>query len=80
MSGRQQLERIMEIDHRVRAGPYPSVRSLALELEVSERTIYQDRQFLVDRLGASLAYDRGHGGWYYTNATWVLPSVMVTEG
>ncbi len=80
MSGRQQLERIMEIDRRVRAGLYPNARSLALELEVSERTIYQDRQFLVDRLGAPLAYDRGRGGWYYTDATWVLPSIMVTEG
>lgn len=80
MSGRQQLERILEIDRQVRAFMYPNARSLAQKLEVSERTIYQDRQFLVDRLGAPLAYDRRRGGWYYTEPNWVLPSVFITEG
>lgn len=80
MSGRQQIERIIEIDRQVRAGLYPNAVSLARELEVSERTIYQDRQFLLDRLGAPLAYDRRRGGWYYTDPTWVLPSVLITEG
>ncbi|WP_231968021.1 helix-turn-helix transcriptional regulator [Thermanaeromonas toyohensis] len=80
MSSRQQLERILEIDRQIRALKYPNARSLAQELEVSERTIYQDRQFLVDRLGAPLAYDRKRGGWYYTDPNWALPSVLVTEG
>ncbi|MBC7104865.1 MAG: WYL domain-containing protein [Firmicutes bacterium] len=70
----------MEIDRRIRAGKYPNARQLAADLEVSERTIYQDREFLVERLGAPLAFDRRRGGWYYTDATWVLPSTMVTQG
>jgi predicted DNA-binding transcriptional regulator YafY len=70
----------MEIDRQVRSELYPCARSLALELEVSERTIYQDRQFLLDRLHAPLAYNRRRGGWYYTDPTWVLPSVLITEG
>jgi predicted DNA-binding transcriptional regulator YafY len=80
MAGRRQLERLLEIDRRIRAGKYPNARQLAADLEVSERTIYQDREFLLERLGAPLAYDRRRGGWYYTDPTWVLPSVMVTEG
>lgn len=80
MSSRQQLERILEIDRQIRAFKYPNARSLAQDLEVSERTIYHDRQFLVDRLGAPLAYDRKRGGWYYTDANWALPSIVVTEG
>ncbi|MGD0153033.1 MAG: WYL domain-containing protein [Thermacetogeniaceae bacterium] len=80
MSGRQQLERIMEIDRQVRSGRYPNALRLAKILEVRERTIYQDRQFLIDRLGAPLAYDSGHGGWCYTDDTYILPSMMVTEG
>mgnify|MGYP001627219939 CR=1 FL=1 len=80
MSGRQQLERILEIDRQIRALKYPNARRLARELEVSERTIYQDRQFMVDRLRAPLAYDRRRGGWYYTDPNWALPSVLVTEG
>ncbi len=80
MSGRQQLERIMEIDRQVRAGLCPNARSLAQVLEVHERTLYQDRQFLIDRLGAPLAYDRKRRGWCYTDVTWMLPNVMITEG
>lgn len=80
MSGRQQLERIMEIDRQVRAGFYPNARSLARLLEVNERTLYQDRQFMIDRLRAPLAYDRKRGGWCYTDTTWILPNVMINEG
>lgn len=80
MSSRQQLERILEIDRQIRAFKYPNARSLAQELEVSERTIYHDRQFLIDRLGAPLAYDCKRGGWYYTEPNWALPSALVTEG
>lgn len=80
MSGRQQLERILEIDRQIRAWKYPNASRLARKLEVSERTIYQDRQFLLDRLRAPLAYDRRYGGWYYTDPNWALPAVLVTEG
>jgi predicted DNA-binding transcriptional regulator YafY len=80
VSGRQQLERIMEIDRQVRAGFCPNARSLAVLLEVHERTLYQDRQFMVDRLKAPLAFDRKRGGWCYTDTAWTLPNVMITEG
>ncbi len=80
MSQRQQLERIFEIDRRIRAGEYPNAAGIAEKLEVSKRVIYTDRAFMLDRLGAPLEYDREKGGWYYTEHTWVLPNIMVTEG
>ena len=80
MSQRQQLERIFEIDRQIRAGLHPTADSLAQELEVSRRVIFNDRQFLRDRLGAPLAFDRQGGGWSYTESTWVLPTALVTEG
>lgn len=80
MSQRQQLERIFEIDRQIRSGLYPTADRLARKLEVSRRVIFNDRTFMVDRLGAPIALDRARGGWTYTDATWVLPSVMVTEG
>jgi predicted DNA-binding transcriptional regulator YafY len=49
-------------------------------LEVSRRVIYTDKRFLVDRLGAPIAFDKEHGGWTYTDATWVLPTLFATEG
>lgn len=80
MSQRQQLERILCIDRHIRDGRFPNAGQLATELEVSRRVIYVDRQFMVERLGAPIAYDRKRGGWYYSNATWMLPSTMISEG
>lgn len=74
------LERIIRIDQEIRAGTYPSARKLARMFEVSERTIYDDRRFMIDRLGAPLDTDETIGGWYYTDETWVLPAFMVSEG
>ncbi len=80
MSQRQQLERIMLIDNQIRAGAYPNAERIAEKLEVSKRVIYQDKAFMAARLGAPIEFDREHGGWYYTNPTWALPSMFVTEG
>ncbi len=80
MSQRQQLERIMEIDTQIRGGLYPNAEKIARKLEVSKRVIYQDRNFMVNRLGAPIEFDRERRGWHYTNLTWILPSMFVTEG
>jgi predicted DNA-binding transcriptional regulator YafY len=80
MSQRQQLERIFEIDRQIRAGAYPNAEQLAGRLEVSRRVIFKDREFMLYRLGAPIEYDREKGGWYYTDQTWTLPNIMVTEG
>lgn len=80
MSQRQQLERILYIDRSIRDGCFPNAQRLAAELEVSERVIYTDRKFMLDRLDAPIAYDRRRGGWYYSDATWMLPSTMISEG
>lgn len=80
MSQRQQLERIMEIDHRIRDGEYPNPNQLATDMEVSRRVIFMDRDFMKNRLGAPIEYDRGRRGWYYTDETWILPGIIVTEG
>ena len=80
MSQRQQLERIMEIDRRIRDGKYPNPNQLAKDLEVSRRVIFVDREFMISRLGAPIEFDRARGGWYYSDETWVLPGIIVTEG
>ena len=80
MSQRQQLERIMEIDRRIRDGQFPNPNQLAKDLEVSRRVIFVDRDFMITRLGAPIEFDRTRNGWYYANETWVLPGIIVTEG
>ena len=79
MSQRQQLERIMEIDRRIRNGKFPTAGQLARDLEVSRRVIFNDRSFMIHRLGAPIGNDRGRGGWYYRDETWVLPGMIMTE-
>ena len=80
MSQRQQLERILEIDRRIRAGLHPHPDRLAEEWEVSRRVLFKDRDFLISRLNAPLVFDKVHRGWTYSDSAWSLPSVMVTEG
>jgi predicted DNA-binding transcriptional regulator YafY len=80
MSQRQQLERIMKIDAQIRAGLYPNAAKIAQEMEVSKRVIFQDKKFMLERLGAPIQLDRERGGWYYANPTWALPSMFVSEG
>ena len=80
MSQRQQLERIFEIDRQLSAGEYPNADRLARSLEVSRRVIFKDREFMVNRLGAPIEYDREKGGWYYADQAWILPNIMVSEG
>ena len=80
MSQRNQLERIMEIDRRIRDGQYPNADQIADHFEVSRRVIFVDRDFMVTRLHAPMKYDRARGGWYYTDETWVLPGINITEG
>lgn len=80
MSQRQQLERIFEIDRQIRAGLYPRAEDIATKMECGRRVIFEDKRFMVDRLGAPIKFDRKRGGWTYTDPTWVLPSIMVSEG
>lgn len=80
MSQRQQLERIFEIDRQIRAGLYPRAEDIAKKLECSRRVIFDDKRFMVDRLHAPIKFNRDERGWYYTDPTWILPSIMVSEG
>lgn len=80
MSQRQQLRRIFEIDRQIRAGLYPKAETIAAELECSRRVVFEDKRFMVDQLRAPIEFDKERDGWYYTDSTWILPSIMVSEG
>ena len=73
-----QIERLIEIDRRVRAALEPRAGDLAAEFEVSRRQIYLDRAKLIE-MGAPLARAAG-GGWVYSEPSWVLPTAYLSEG
>jgi predicted DNA-binding transcriptional regulator YafY len=74
------LERLLAMEAAVRSGSYPTVTAFMRRFEVSERTVRGDLAFMRDRLNAPLEHDRGRGGYYYTDPTWVLPTMLATEG
>lgn len=80
MPKRDQLRRLMAIDRQVRGGLCPHPDTLAEELEVSRRVIFNDRAYMVNVLRAPLKFSRERNGWHYTETTWVLPAALVTRG
>ncbi|MEB3226265.1 MAG: WYL domain-containing protein, partial [Synechococcus sp.] len=75
----RQLERLLEIDRLLRSPEKQTQVRIAEVLEVSERTVRNDINFLRDRFDAPLEYTKGKG-WHYTNSSWRLPSIPITQG
>ncbi|BCV24326.1 YafY family protein [Gelria sp. Kuro-4] len=77
---RHSLFRLHKIDQLIRQKRYPNVPALSRCLEVSTRTIERDLEFLRDRLGAPLKYDFKRRGYFYTNDSFSMPRLKLTEG
>lgn len=73
------LERLLEIDRLLRSPERHTANSLAELLEVSERTVRNDLDFLRDRYNAPIASDRQRG-YFYSDPNWRLDSVPLTKG
>ncbi|MEM9007411.1 MAG: WYL domain-containing protein [Cyanobacteria bacterium P01_F01_bin.86] len=73
------VERLLAIDELIRKPERQTAESLAAVLEVSERTIRYDLDFLRDRYAAPLANNRKQG-YHYTNPDWRLPVVSLSKG
>lgn len=71
--------RILEIDQMIREGRYPNATVLGKHFEVSRSTIMRDLDFLRDRYEAPLEYDQQKNGFYYSDPTFFIKSVMLTE-
>jgi predicted DNA-binding transcriptional regulator YafY len=74
-----QTERIYWLDAQIRAERYPNVASLQKRFEISRRTAFLDRRYLVERLNAPLKFDRSRNGWYYSDPNWILPFLALSE-
>jgi len=77
---KSQFNRILELDRQIRSGKYPNCLTFAAEWEVTQKTIQRDIDFLRDQQGAPVAYDRVKKGFYYTDTSWMLPSLVMSEG
>src|SRR6266567_2479166 len=77
---RPPLERMLRIHQALRAGNFPNASTLALDLEVSTKSIQRDLEFMRDRLGLPLEYDGRRWGYHYTEEVSSFPTLQITEG
>lgn len=75
----KKLERLIKIDDLIRSRTRHTAGSLAETLEVSERTIRSDIDCLEQYFDAPLQFELKRG-YYYTDASWRLPTIPLTQG
>ena len=74
------LERIVWINEQIFMGRYPNAHKVQERFGLhSPRVVYDDRRFMIDRLGAPIKYSRYHEGWYYEDPYFALPPVILTD-
>jgi predicted DNA-binding transcriptional regulator YafY len=79
MSDRLKYERFLWFHGQVKASRYPNARTLAENFELSERTAQREIEFIRDRLSAPLTYDYGRRGYGYTDDSYELPALWISE-
>ncbi len=79
MGDRLKYERFLWFHGRVKARSYPNARILADEFELSYRTAQRDIEFMRDRLRALLVYSVERKGYAYTDWSFELPGLLLTE-
>lgn len=79
MGDRLKYERFLWFHGRVKARSYPNACTLADEFELSCRTAQRDIEFMRDRLRAPLEYSRERKGYIYTDRSFELPGLWLTE-
>ena len=75
-----QFRRLQFIHGEVKKGGYPNCRGLAQEWETSAKTIQRDIEFLKYEQKAPIEYDPVRHGYYYTDTTYDLPAIRISEG
>ena len=77
---RPPLARMMQLHAQLHARKFPNCRKLAHELEVSQKTIQRDIEFMRYQLGLPIEYDQLHFGFVYTEPVTSFPNIQVSEG
>lgn len=71
-------ERFIWFDKKSRSGGYPNATTLAERFEVSRKTAQRDIEFMRDRINAPLEYDSCKKGYFYKDASFILPSIFLS--
>lgn len=78
-----QLQRLIFIDRRIREGMQQgrlaNCASMAAAYEVSAKSIGRDIDYLRNQCDAPIEYDRQRHGFYYTEESYSLPAMHISE-
>jgi predicted DNA-binding transcriptional regulator YafY len=72
---RPPLARMVRLHEWLMADRYPNCRKLAEEFEVSAKTVQRDVNFMRDRMGLPIDYDKGRFGFHYTRPVSGFPAM-----
>lgn len=73
------LHRLAWIDAQIRAGRYPNATTISEHFEISRRQAARDLEYLRYSMGAPLEYSSARNGYAYTDASFVLPAVVISD-
>src|SRR5512137_301487 len=73
------LERFIWFDQQARQERYPNAFKLADRFEVSTKTAQRSIDYFRDRLQAPLEYELSRKGYYYTDPTFQLPVMRISQ-
>jgi len=76
---RPPLDRMRRIHDWIKAGKFPNAVTMGQDLEVTDRTVKRDIEFLRDRYGAPIAYEEQRHGYYYTADFQFFPVAAMSE-
>lgn len=74
------VNRILAVDALIREGRYPNAAVIARKLEVTQRTIQRDIEYMRDMYSAPIEYDYTHRGYFYSEPNFFIKSIVLTEG
>ncbi len=75
-----QTQRLQWIDAQIRGGRFPNPDSLREAFGISRRRAYDDYRCLRDQLSAPIMWDRERRGWTYSDPTFALPALVLSDG
>ncbi len=73
-------ERLRRICAEIQRGRFPNKNDLSHVAERHPRTVQRDLDALKNRFGAPLEFDRAKNGFYFSDSSWRLPPIALTQG
>ena len=78
---KSQFSRLIELNELIRAGKQPvNCLTFAEKWGVSQKTVQRDIDFLRDQMKAPIEYNRDKKSYYFTEDTWSMPALLMSEG